>query len=64
MFQAARDHIGAMLNACLVVHVSSFLREVCKHFQSAECSLIESWKQFGRESILIMIVMSIRCKVA
>ena len=42
MFQAARDNIGAMLIACLGVHVRSFLVEVCKHIQSAECSLRET----------------------
>ena len=31
IFQENRDHVGAMFGACLVVHVISFLGEVCKH---------------------------------
>ena len=64
MFKAVREHVVAILSACLVVHVSSFLGEVCKLIGSAECSLREGWKQVGIESILILIVMSIRRKVS
>ena len=32
MFHADRKHVGAMLGACLVLHVSIFLGEVCKHY--------------------------------
>ena len=28
MFQANREHVGALLGACLVVHVSSFLGDL------------------------------------
>ena len=34
MFQAVKEHVGAMLGAYLVVHVSSFLGKVLKHIGS------------------------------
>ena len=64
MLQAVREHVDALFSACMVVHVNSFLREVCKQILSADCSLREGWKQVWKESILIIIEVSIRRKVA
>ena len=57
-------HVIAMFSTCMVVHVSSFLGEVCKHILSADCSLRGGWKQVWKESSLIIIEVSIRHKVA
>ena len=53
-----KEHVDALFIACMVVHVSSFLEEVCKHI------LNTGWKQVWKESILIIIKVSIRRKVA
>ena len=35
MLGASMEQVGAMLGACLVVHISSFLGEVCRHIESS-----------------------------
>jgi hypothetical protein len=64
MLQAVREHVNAMFSACMLVHVSSFLGEVCKQILSADFSLREGWKQVWKESILIIIEVSFKRKVA